>query len=77
MRFSTTGKLAPRFIGPFSITERIGSVAYRVSLPAHLSGFHDMLHVSQLRRCLRESDSVIDSPDLQELEVSRDLFIVQ
>ena len=49
MHFSTTGKLAPRFIGPFSITERIGPVAYRVSLPAHLSGIHDVFHVSQLR----------------------------
>jgi len=77
MRFSTTGKLAPRFIGPFSITERIGPVAYRVSLPAHLSGIHDVFHVSQLRKCLRESDSVITSPDLQELEVSPDLSIVQ
>ena len=77
MRFSTTGKLAPCFIGPFSITERIGPVAYRVSLPAHLSGIHDVFHVLQLRKCLRESDSAITSPDLQELEVSPDLSIVQ
>ena len=77
MHFSTTGKLAPRYIGPFSITERIGPVAYRVSLLAHLSGIHDVFHVSQLLKCLRESDSVIDSPDLLELEVSPDLSIVQ
>ena len=30
VRFSRSGKLAPRYIGPFPITERIGSMAYRL-----------------------------------------------
>ncbi|CAN6454158.1 unnamed protein product [Victoria cruziana] len=33
----TKGKLSPRFIGSFEILERIGSVAYRLALPSHLS----------------------------------------
>ena len=33
IRFGKTGKLAPRFIGPFSIFERISPLAYRVQLP--------------------------------------------
>src|SRR4030042_5224463 len=28
-------KLTPRFIGPYQISERIGTVAYRVGLPPH------------------------------------------
>lgn len=46
VHFNHTGKVAPRFIGPFPITERIGSVAHRVALPGHLSAIHDVFHVS-------------------------------
>ena len=77
MRFSSTGKLAPRFIGPFSIAERIGPVAYRVTLPSHLSGIHNVFHVSQLRKCIRDSDSVIDPSEQFKLEISPSLSTVQ
>ncbi|WVZ85199.1 hypothetical protein U9M48_032149, partial [Paspalum notatum var. saurae] len=30
-RFGVKGKLAPRYVGPFKITERCGPVAYRVT----------------------------------------------
>ena len=46
VRFSRSGKLAPRYIGPFPITERIGSMAYRLLLPAQFSAFHNIFHVS-------------------------------
>ena len=77
VRFSRSGKLAPRYIGPFPITECIGFVAYHRLLPAQFSAMHDVFHVSQLRKCLRESDSVVDSSDLQELQISPDLSVVQ
>jgi hypothetical protein len=48
-RFNVRGKLSPRFIGPFKIVERKGEVAYRLELPAQLSGVHDVFHVSQLK----------------------------
>lgn len=50
VRFSRSGKLT-RYIGQFPITERIGSVAYRLLLPAQFSAIHDVFHVSQLRKC--------------------------
>jgi hypothetical protein len=47
------GKLAPRYIGPFKILECHGEMSYKLELPAELSEFHDVFHVSQLRKCLQ------------------------
>ncbi|WVZ79968.1 hypothetical protein U9M48_027490, partial [Paspalum notatum var. saurae] len=52
-RFGVKGKLAPRYVGPFKITEPCGPVAYRLELPPHLAAVHDVFHVSQLKKCLR------------------------
>jgi hypothetical protein len=52
-RFHCKGKLAPRYIGPFKILEHRGEMSYKLELPAELSEFHDVFHVSQLRKCLQ------------------------
>jgi hypothetical protein len=36
-RFGMKGKLAPHYIGPFSILERCGNVAYKLKLPPSLA----------------------------------------
>jgi hypothetical protein len=50
--FHVKGKLAPCYIGPFKILECRGEMSYQLELPAELSEFHDVFHVSQLRKCL-------------------------
>ena len=35
-------KLPPKFIGPYQISEKVGTVAYRIGLPLHLSNLHDV-----------------------------------
>ncbi len=45
-----TRKLAPRWLGPLRVIERIGAVAYRLELPPSLTRLHNVFHVSLLRR---------------------------
>ena len=72
VRFGSVGKLAPRFVGPFSIKERIGRMAYRVELPDRLSGVHDVFHV---RKCLHETAEAVEPSLLKEVKVERDVII--
>ncbi|GKE79039.1 putative reverse transcriptase domain-containing protein, partial [Tanacetum coccineum] len=70
MRFGKKGKLAPRYIGPFEILERIGIVAYRLRLPEELCSVHDTFYVSNLKKCL--ADANLHVP-LEEIKVDKTL----
>jgi hypothetical protein len=52
-RFGVKGKLAPRYIRPFVILEKCGTVAYKLDLPPSLARVHDIFHMSQLKKCLK------------------------
>jgi hypothetical protein len=58
-RFGVTGKLSPRYIGPFQILEKCGKVTYKLELPPSLAGVHDIFHVSQLKKCLKAPVDVV------------------
>ena len=60
VRFGKRGKLSPRFIGPFEILERVGTVAYSLALPPSMSGVHEVFHVSMIRKYTPDSAHVVD-----------------
>nr|GEV87548.1 retrotransposon protein, putative, Ty3-gypsy subclass [Tanacetum cinerariifolium] len=74
VRFGKKGKLALRYVGPFEILERIGSVAYRLRLHQELSSVHDTFHVSNLKKCLTDANMHVP---LEEIMVDKTLCFVK
>ena len=60
VRFSKRGKLWPRFIRPFKILEKVGTVAYRLELLHSISGVHEVFHVSMLQKYTPDPAHVVD-----------------
>ncbi|GKG40190.1 hypothetical protein Tco_0466967, partial [Tanacetum coccineum] len=74
VRFGKKRKLAPRFVGPFEIIEKVGSMAYRLDLSEELNGVHDTFHVSNLKKCL--ADPILQVP-LVDIQVNAKLNFVE
>ena len=64
IRFGKRGKLSPRYIGPFQVLERVGTVAYRLALPPSLSSLHEVFHVSMLRKYTLDPTHIVDWGEL-------------
>ncbi|GJT07716.1 hypothetical protein Tco_0842178 [Tanacetum coccineum] len=65
IRFGKRGKMNPRYIGPFKILAKVGTVAYRLDLLEQLSRVHSMFHVSNLKKCLSDESLVIPLDEIQ------------
>ncbi|XP_020262728.1 uncharacterized protein LOC109838713 [Asparagus officinalis] len=75
-RFDRRGKLTPRYIGLFLISERIGAISYWLDLPASMSSIHDVFHVSMLKKHLRDDEEqrVLDAP---KIEIQEELTTIE
>ncbi|GJY53355.1 putative reverse transcriptase domain-containing protein [Tanacetum coccineum] len=74
IRFGKRGKLNPRYIGPFKIIAKVGTVAYRLELPEQLSRVHSTFHVSNLKKCM--SDETLAIP-LDEIKTNDKLYFIE
>ena len=64
IRFGKRGKLSSRYIGPFEVIERVGTVEYRLALPPSLSSVHEVFHVSMLQKYTPDSTHIVDWGEL-------------
>nr|GEU83274.1 putative reverse transcriptase domain-containing protein [Tanacetum cinerariifolium] len=74
VHFGKRGKLNPRYIGPFKVLSKVGTVAYRLEFRQQLSRVHRMFHVSNLKKCL--SDESLAVP-LDEIHIDEKLCFVE
>ncbi|GJZ23680.1 putative reverse transcriptase domain-containing protein [Tanacetum coccineum] len=67
------GKLNPRYIEPFKIIAKVGTIAYRLKLPEQLSRVHSTFHVSNLKKCLSDETLAIL---LDEIQINNKLHFI-
>ncbi|GJX74555.1 hypothetical protein Tco_0313150 [Tanacetum coccineum] len=74
VEFKPLGKLNLRYIGPFKILAKGGTVAYRLELLKKLSRVHNTFHVSNLKKCV--SDETLAIP-LDEIQIDDKLHFIE
>ncbi|GJX38793.1 putative reverse transcriptase domain-containing protein [Tanacetum coccineum] len=72
--FWQTGKVKPRYIGPFKVLAKVGPVAYQLELPQQLSKFHSTFHVLNLKKYLSDETLVIP---LEEIQIDDKLHFIE
>ncbi|GJY27761.1 putative reverse transcriptase domain-containing protein, partial [Tanacetum coccineum] len=72
--FGKRGKLNPRYIGPFRIIAKVGTVAYRLEIPEQLSRVHSTFHISKLKKCMADEPLAIP---LDEIQVDDKLHFIE
>ena len=63
--------MSPCYAGPYEILQRVGKVAYELKLPSELASVHPLFHVSMLKKCIGDPESILP---IEGLGVKDNLF---
>ncbi|XP_071715033.1 uncharacterized protein [Rutidosis leptorrhynchoides] len=75
IRFGKRGKLAPRYIGPFKIIQRVNDQTVVLELPTELAGIHNTFNVCYHRK--RKVDDETQLVPLSDLRVDLNQKLVE
>ncbi|XP_071727898.1 uncharacterized protein [Rutidosis leptorrhynchoides] len=75
IRFGKRGKLAPRYIGPLKIIQRVNDQTVVLELPTELIGIHNTFNVCYLRKC--KVDDETQKVPLSDLRVDLNQKLVE
>ncbi|XP_073035346.1 uncharacterized protein [Primulina eburnea] len=64
IQFNKAGKPNLRYVGPFEILEKVGTLAYILVLPPDMSRIHNVFHVSQLKRYIFDPSHILEAGPL-------------
>ncbi|XP_071709183.1 uncharacterized protein [Rutidosis leptorrhynchoides] len=66
IRFGKRGKLAPIFIGPFKIIQRVNDQTVVLEVPTELAVINNTFNVCYLRKCMVDDETqLVPSSDLR------------
>nr|GEU62326.1 putative reverse transcriptase domain-containing protein [Tanacetum cinerariifolium] len=74
VRFGKQGKLNPRYIRPFKVLAKVGTVSYKIELPQQLIRVHNTFYISNLKKCLSDEPLAIS---LDEIHIDDKLRFVE
>ena len=72
MRFGRSGKLNARYVEPYEILKKVGTLVYRLALPPTLSRVHNVFYVLQLRKYISNPSHILED---QPIEVKENLSV--
>ncbi|GJS95355.1 putative reverse transcriptase domain-containing protein [Tanacetum coccineum] len=72
--YGLLGMLNARYIGPFKVLAKVGTIAYRLELPDQLSRVHSTFHVSNLKKCFSNKPLAIH---LDEIHIDGKLHFIE
>ncbi|GJS12443.1 putative reverse transcriptase domain-containing protein [Tanacetum coccineum] len=72
--FKPHGKLNSRYIRPFKVLDKVGTISYKIELPQQLSKVHNTFYVSNLKKLLSNELLVIP---LDEIQIDDKLHFVE
>ena len=52
MRLRKKGKLSPRSVSAYKVSQGVGKFAYMLKLPIELASVHLLFHVSMFKKCI-------------------------
>ena len=59
VRSGKKGKLSPHYVGHYEILQRVSKVVCELKLPSELASVHPVFHVSMLKKCIGDPESIL------------------